>query len=338
MDNLLEVVFKNIDYSNMEASTKAKYKQEAMTVSEKNCPILLTVHQVYELFEIDPTFLVKSNIRVYSKQKKDGRPRYIHQPSIKLKKIQKWILSEVLSKVTISTGAHAFVTKSSIYTNAEKHFRMGQDFWLYATDICDFFDSISQEKVKMIFVLLGYSEAVSELLSSFCCIDEFVVQGFSTSPCISNIIFKELDELFLTVSDKYNVIYTRYADDMFFSGLVENRDQLKKIKNIVEYSLEKAGFKINSNKNRIHELNDVKKITGLLVNRDAIKVPQKLKKFLAKEIYYCNKYGVDDHLCRTNQMHRSNYKGFLYGYAYFINMVEPIIGADFISKLDNIEF
>lgn len=338
MNNTLNIVLRNIDKGNLPFDVKENLKETAIKLSVNNVPILLTKTQVYELFEVDENFSANKNIRVYTKEKKNGDVRYIYQPSIKLKKIQKWILSEILSTIPISPGAHAFVKERSIYTNAEQHFRLNQKFWLYATDIKDFFDSISQKKVKKIFLNLGYSDEVSLLLSNFCCINNFVVQGFSTSPSISNIIFKELDNIFISAARRYDITYTRYADDLFFSGLIDNQSNLSKIKNIVMYSLKREQLTINTDKNRFFSLDDHKKITGLNITEKAITVSQKRKRFLEKEIYYCSKFGVEDHLRRTNQFHNSNYKGFLYGHAYFIHMVEPDVGKYFIQKLNELEF
>lgn len=188
------------------------------------------------------------------------------------------------------------------------------------------------------FFECGYSEQVSELLTHLCTAEHRLVQGFPTSPTISNIIFKKLDEVFYSHAKKYGIRYSRYADDLFFSGGTKEKKNIKKIKNIILYSLKENNFNINESKSRFLDIDQPKKITGLMVNELGISIPQRIKRKLLKDIYYCEKFGVDSHLARTNNLAKANFKGYLYGYVNFIKMVEPEFGDSLLKRLNNITF
>ena len=69
-----------------------------------------------------------------------------------------------------------------------------------------------------VFRSLGYSNHVAFYLGSICCVDGHLPQGAPTSPVLSNIIAHHLDNRLLGVARKMGYKYTRYADDLAFSG------------------------------------------------------------------------------------------------------------------------
>ena len=86
------------------------------------------------------------------------------------------------------------------------------------------------ELIKMIFEILTYND--------------ILIQGAITSPIISNIVFRELDIRIQKYCRKYDIIYTRYADDLLFSGY--NSILLKKtFYKGIEKIVGSRGFQIN---------------------------------------------------------------------------------------------
>jgi retron-type reverse transcriptase len=69
--------------------------------------------------------------------------------------------------------------------------------------------------------------------------------GFPTSPLISNIVFKNLDEKIIEFTNKENLSYSRYADDMLISS---NRKITEQVLNSFIDVVEENNFKINFKK------------------------------------------------------------------------------------------
>ena len=101
--------------------------------------------------------------------------------------------------------------------------------------------------------------------------------------------------------------------------------------------IEDEGFIINSKKTRVRYRNQRQTVTGLIVNKK-LSVSKDLEDKLKKNIYFCNKYGVNGHLMHEGLQNKLNFKEYLYGIAYFIKMVNENKGIKYLSDLDNIEW
>lgn len=298
-------------------------------------PIIISKQQLKSLFKIasteDIVDFVNNNNIIYPKPKYNGEIRFIHSPSDHLKTIQRWIVDNILSQKLVSDVAHAYCPEKSIFTNAKIH--IGSNIVL-KMDINSFFDSIPIEKVKGIFLSLGYNLEVSHSLAEFCTNKGFVRQGFSSSPIISNIILKEFDdelEKILSQSSysRYGFRYSRYADDITISSVHKVVDEMKTIEQSIVELLGKNGFLVNNNKTKLIIGSGPKKITGIVVKESSVSVPNRYKKKLLQELYYCKKIGVTSHLIYTGNYGRMNYIAHLKGIATFIKNTD----AEFYDKM-----
>lgn len=294
----------------------------------RNLPVLFDaqhIDKVLQLYKIDlkayHTFTIPQAEKL----------RTITAPSRPLKQRQRWILQEILSKVSISEHAHGFEVGRSIKTNALLH---ANSKYVLCMDIKDFFPSISYDSIVNVFQSIGYSPSASCLLADLCSYNKALPQGAPTSPKLSNIIFQPLDEMLSAIANEENAIYSRYADDLTFSS---NHD-LKGIFDRVKQLLESFGFYLNEEKIHNYGPDVPKKITGLVVQNGTVRVPKRFKRILRQEIHYCLRYGVLTHLENTNSDRFINYREHLYGKAYFVNMVEPQEGEMYLAKLDQIEW
>ena len=260
-----------------------------------------------------------------------GKLRTITAPGRPLKQRQRWILQEILSKVDSSEYAHGFEPERSIKTNALLH---ANSQYVLCMDIKDFFPSILYDSIVNVFRSIGYSPSASLSLADLCSYHKVLPQGAPTSPKLANIIFKPLDEKLAAIAKEENAIYSRYADDLTFSG----DHDLKCIIDRVSQLLEGFGFRLNEEKIHSYGPNFPKRITGLVVQNGTVRVPKHFKRTLRQEIHYCLKYGVLTHLENTKSVRFINYREHLYGKAYFINMVEPQEGKLYLSQLDQIEW
>ena len=262
--------------------------------------------------------------------KKSGGTRELLIPAMRVRLIQKWVLHNILYKIPVSDYAMGFRKKRSIVTNANLH--VGKPC-VVNMDLKDFFPSITQQQVFRIFYYYGYTTEVSYMLSRLCTYEGRVPQGAPTSPCLSNIVCLKLDKRLSALAEKYQAIYTRYADDITFSG----SQGLKEIVALVTDIVQDEGFAVNERKTRVQLSYQRQEVTGINVSGGKITVDKEYKKRIFQEIYYCKKYGPTNHLMHIGCTKRF-YKEHMYGKAYYVHMVEPEVGEEIIKQLDEIDW
>ena len=262
--------------------------------------------------------------------KKSGKMRTLNIPAVSLRLVQKWILDNILYKIRVSQYCNGFCKKKSICTNAQNH--LNQDC-IVNMDMSDFFPSISQKQIFRIFYYYGYTVEVSYMLARLCTYDGYLPQGAPTSPYLSNIACLKLDKRLAGLAKKYESTYSRYADDITFSG----KCGIQKIIPVAEKIIQDEGFSLNVNKTRIAYYYQRQEVTGINVNGKKMHVDKRYVKGFCQEIYYCEKFGVHDHLQHI-KCNKHFYKEHMYGKAYYINMVDKGLGRKLLSRLDNIDW
>ena len=266
----------------------------------------------------------------FSIPKRDGGSRVITAPSRKLKLRQQWIYRNLLIPAPPAPHVHGFVPKRSIVTNASRH--IGYPYTL-CVDIEDFFPSIRQEQVFQVFREMGYSASAAGSLSDLCCCAGVLPQGAPTSPQLSNLVCRSLDGDLAAMAERFQCVYTRYADDISISS----ETALPQLPVQLERILAAHGFSVNRGKCRLYGPGQPKHITGLVV-QDRVRVPKAFKRKLRQEIHYCRTLGVTPHLENTEPARSIHYREHLYGKAYFVKMVEPELGARFLEELSQVHW
>jgi RNA-directed DNA polymerase len=117
-------------------------------------------------------------------------------------------------------------------------------------------------------------EAVS-ILTDICSKDGSLPMGAPTSPALLNIVLYKTDEFLSKAAFNLNCSYTRYADDLTFSG----DDKAIKLIGLAGFSLSKIGLQIDPVKTNIFRRGRRQSVTGLVVN-DGISVNRKYRKFV----------------------------------------------------------
>lgn len=252
--------------------------------------------------------------RKFKIRKKNGKLREISEPLPSLKEIQSWILNNILNNIEISPFAKAYRKKISIIENVKYHKSQPK---IVTLDLTDFFPSIKTKSIEEIFLNLGYSKLISNLLAKLCSKDDCLPQGAPTSPYLSNIYFKNADDLISKYCIENKIKYTRYADDLSFSG---EFDELKLI-NVVNEIVGAFGLKLNNDKTKIMTPNTRQSVTGIVVNKKPQVVFHK-RNILRQELYYIKKFGIEEHMKRMS-IKKSNYLAHLLGRINFILQINP---------------
>lgn len=226
--------------------------------------------------------------------KRGGGERTLTVPDEVLKRIQRRIADVLLSSMPVSRYAMAYRPGADTLKNAAPH--VGQSVVL-KLDILHFFDSIRYSDVKeKAFPGEIYSEQNRVLLAMLCYYQNALPQGAPSSPVITNILMRDIDERLGAWCHIRGIVYTRYCDDMTFSGDFDPKEVIA----LVREELKGQGFLLNGQKTRIQRAGQRQTVTGIVVN-DKPGVPREYLRKLRQELYYCEKYGIREHLTRTGQ-------------------------------------
>lgn len=243
--------------------------------------------------------------------KSDGSKRKLCVPDLILKQVQKSITDNILIQYPISRYAKAYKPGSSVQKNARPHVGKKKVLKL---DIEGFFDHILYSQVKdTVFYKEKYSEHIRILLTMLCYFKESLPQGAPTSPAITNIIMYNFDETVGSFCEKKHIAYTRYCDDMTFSGDFDEKEVIAFVKD----ELYKLGLFLKNRKTVVIPSTKCQCVTGIVVN-EKINITKDYKKKIRQEMYYIRKYGLEGHLSRMNISDKEQYILSLKGRIAFV--------------------
>lgn len=313
-----------------------KYIPYISKLQKNNIPIIFEKQHLSHLIGIQERTLDKIIIspskfyREFSIPKKQGGMRDIKSPYPSLLMCQKWIYKNILLKDSLHPNCHGFTPSKSIFTNANLHTNKK---CILKMDLKNFFPSIPMGWIINYFMKIGYTHNVSFSLASICCYDRHLAQGAATSPYLSNLLLKKFDARIEALCIKYNITYSRYADDLTFSGEYIPHS----FASIVEGIIENYGLTPNKEKTRLLINANQKIVTGISVSGEKIALPRKYKRKLKNEIHFIITYGYVSHI-NNLKIKDPNYLLSLLGKVNFWLQVEPnnplaLSGKDYISKV-----
>lgn len=213
--------------------------------------------------------------------KRSGGKRLIMAPKRRLKAIQRNLLALLVEKLPVGDQAHAFRRGRNIRTGAEPH--VGKRFVL-KLDLKDFFPSVSFARVRGLLIGYGYGFPVASTLAVLMTEAErqavevdgelfhvpigrrHCVQGAPTSPGLCNALVLRLDRRLAGLAKRHGLAYTRYADDLTFSGDVEPA-AAHKVRSAAGRIIEEEGFTVNEEKTRLMGQSTRQTVTGVVVNK-----------------------------------------------------------------------
>jgi RNA-directed DNA polymerase len=237
--------------------------------------------------------------------KKSGGTRTISAPKPRLAQAQQWVLRNILEGLETSPQAHGFVKHHSILTNATPH--VGRAV-VVNFDLKDFFPSVTFRRVKGLFRKLGYNEHVATILGLLCTEpprarvevdgrviylalgDRVLPQGACTSPAITNALCKRLDARLTALAHRHAYTYTRYADDLTFSG--DDDSRVGRLRRSVASVIAAEGFTENLAKTKVMRRGGRQEVTGLTVN-ERPSMPRDALRALRATLHNAAKHGLE---------------------------------------------
>lgn len=276
-----------------------------------------------------------------------GALRLLETPKSCLKSMQRKILRDILDNITPHNAAHGFTKNRSCKTHAQIH--CNQDMILHM-DLANFFTSITFSKVYGIFQSIGYPKPIARTLAALCTnspsphlLEEnyrkmswqkqklltqaHLPQGAPTSPSLANLCCYWLDNRLEGLSKSMGIKYSRYADDLAFSGdkvLTKNITYLRKI---TEHIATEQGFQINHKKTYSAHKSEQQSLVGIVVNKHP-NISRQGYDTLKAILYNCKKHGISS----QNKEQHDNFKDHLRGKIAYIASINPSRG----QKLEKI--
>lgn len=244
---------------------------EAQSLALKGLPPVTSRNVLAAMFGISPGLIWSFESRTAKYYRtfflpKGNRQRRIDAPKIGLKVIQKWLSVQLQKSYQRPDHVFGFVAGCSHVDAATKHCRAR---WIFSVDIKDFFQSTPQDMVANSLKEMGFPEDTAKLFSVLCCLNGTLAQGAPSSPVLSNICFKPLDDRLAQIARDYDVCLTRYADDIVFSGNQELPEGLREAvmalfgESIWQLAEEKIHFSALPNRLKVH---------GLLVHGENVRL------------------------------------------------------------------
>lgn len=259
----------------------------------------------------------------FSIPKKNGDRRQIHAPVNGLKHILK-PLNIILNTLAVPHfKATGFVPGKSIVDNAKLH--VGKHY-VYNIDLKDFFHSFDRQWVKYGFMIPPFSlgkekEELAFLMASLCThpfeidgkIKTVLPQGSPTSPTITNILCVKLDRRLNGLAKRFNINYSRYADDISFSSQT-NVFKKDEFLNELHRIIGDQKLEINPAKTRTQMTGYRQETTGLIVN-EKVNVNRRYVKQLRNWLYLWERYGIE----KATEKFQKDYKNPERGRGYSKN-------------------
>ena len=214
--------------------------------------------------------------------RRSGGIRLIEAPKPHLKGLQRHVLDRILNGVPAHPAVHGFLQGHSIKTFTAPH--VGQRVVL-RMDLRDFFPSISGARVQSFFRTVGYPDSVADLLGGICTnavpadirrqlgdarilySRPHLPQGAPTSPGLANVCFYRADCRLAGLAKSAGAEYTRYADDLAFSGGEKFDRCVTRFSTHVAAILHEEGFAVNHRKTRIMRQGARQHLAGLVTNQ-----------------------------------------------------------------------
>jgi hypothetical protein len=272
-----------------------------------------------------------------------GSVRLIEAPKPRLKAIQKLILREILEMIPVHPAVHGFCKGRSILTFAAPH--VGQSVVL-RMDIEDFFPSIAGVRIQTFFRLAGYPETVADLLGGLCtnAVPRTVgapaiygmphlPQGAPTSPALANLCAYRLDCRLTGLAEAAGARYTRYADDLAFSGGDGFARGVENFLLHVAAIAAEEGFAVNHRKTRVMRRGVRQHLAGLVTNA-RVNVLRSDYDLLKATLNNCVRRGPES----QNRAGHPDFRRHLEGRVSFVEQVNPDKGKRLRALLEQIRW
>jgi hypothetical protein len=288
-------------------------------------------------------------------EKRTGGARLIEAPKPALRRAQRRVLDRVLAHIPPHPAAHGFVPGRSVIEHARAHTKRAI---VARLDLSTFFWSVAPARVRGLFELAGYSRSVSATLTGLATtktpsralaamprsgMDRFATrrlllnrhlpQGAPTSGALANLACFALDRRLTGLAARFDATYSRYADDLAFSGGEElARDIDRFLPRACAIAIEE-GFAIQHRKTRVMRASTRQELCGVVVNAGTSVRRRELER-LEAILVNSARHGPES----QNREQHADFRAHLAGRVAWVAQVAPHKAASLRERFAQIEW
>ncbi len=288
-------------------------------------------------------------------EKRDGRHRLIERPKPLLRVAQHKLLHELIARVTPHEAAHGFRKGRNIVTFAQPH---ADQQIVIRIDLQDFFASVTYARVHALFRTLGYPRGVTQAMTALLTNrvpsalfhsgqlkdkfdwpeqrrlrDRHLPQGASTSPALANLCAFRLDVRLAALARSLGTTYTRYADDLAFSGGAQLSRRAQRLPLWVASIAIEEGFAVQQHKTRVMQRGVRQRLAGVVVNRHPNLARERFDT-LKTMLTNCVRHGP----ASQNRDAHADFRASLEGHIAHASMLNAARGAKLRAIFDRIDW
>lgn len=291
-------------------------------------------------------------------RKKSGATRMLMVPMPRMKAVQRALNAKLISNLPVHEAAHGFRKGRDVLSGASPH--VGKDV-VVSLDIENFFPSFTFRRVSGYFRNLGYGRGVSVALANLMTArlrdgavkqgnkwkpvvfgshpdigkryHPEIPQGAPTSPGLANAISRRMDKRLHALAQKFGADYTRYADDLTFSGNDELAKSVGNLLQIVRQIVRTEGLRLNEKKTRIMRKGRQQRVTGVVVNKQT-NVSRREYDRLKAILHNCIKHGP----ASQNRENVPDFREHLRGRIAHVSHIGPERGRKLMRMFEQIRW
>ena len=272
--------------------------------------------------DAEPGWRVDHCYHQWQLPKNSGGTRTISAPAPSLKRAQRALLDSLLTPLGAHPCAYGFVKGRSIKDNASIH--VGREIVVNA-DVGNCFPSVRWPLVlgalRRDFAGELTAGAIGTILD-LCTAEGGLPIGAPTSPALLNRVLLKTDEILEESAQKRGCLYSRYADDITFSG----DHGAVKLLGVAKGVLSRIGLNLDPRKTNIFRRGRRQVCTGLVVN-EQVSVPRRVRRRLRAAVH---RESIEGKSTWHGQPQSTN---SLKGRLAFLGMMHPEEAAKLRAKL-----
>jgi hypothetical protein len=288
----------------------------------------------------------------YEWRTRPGRtPRLLEVPEERIRRVQRTLLDAVIALIPINDAAHGFIANRSAVTGAALH--TGREI-VVSLDLTTFFTRVTAPRIYGVFRQSGFPEAVAHVLTGLCTnsvpprviaamppggdADErfalrqalatnHLPQGAPSSPMLANLAIRRLDSRLAGWAHSVAATYTRYADDLVFSGDRDLAARPDAFVRGVQRIVRDEGHTINLRKTRVRRSGVRQTVTGIVVN-ERTNISRHDYDLLKAMLHNCAAHGPE----RQNRGGHRDFRAHLLGRIAWVETLNPLRGEALRKK------
>jgi RNA-directed DNA polymerase len=292
--------------------------------------------------------------------KRSGGYRLLETPKRRIKALQRRVLRQILDAIPVHPCAEGFVRGRSVLSHAARHEGSAA---LLCLDLEDFFPSIPYGRVYRVFRCAGYPIQVARALAGLCttalppaelahmprpalareaqkhhrlrrnALQLHLPQGAPTSPALANLCTFQLDRRLAGAASAAGIEYSRYADDLAFSGGDDFQRGARSFATLAAAIAIEEGFSVNFHKTRIQSHGTQQRLCGLVINVRP-NIPRDDYDRLKATLTNCRRHGASS----QNRENRPDFRSHLRGRVAWVESVAPARGAKLRALFEAVDW